>query len=298
MSIHIHTFVDRNTDWHAGNVTICGALFGCNTYSDGSTASLYESYQYNLTGVNLIQSGTVSQWVTSAGRLSNQGLFSITLNTNSNATATLFMIVAEGGTNWEGYVQGSWDRSPASLISSAAGDFTVPPVTPVPMGYWVGIGGFNSSDNLWQAGIENQGGTGNNWVPFFEAVGTPCIPYCLPQVNTSFGTMSPQDVIRVELTSGNYGLSSYFIQDLTTGKSWSGIIPYNATLDSAEWIGETPASKHAFIQATLFTDLQDNSSYPVLSSDFINVTFYAGYGTNLPLVWSKQNSWLQFQIEP
>jgi hypothetical protein len=298
MPVAVHTFVNWSTGWHAGNVSICGGPSGtCNTYTNGAQAQLYKNSSYTLTGVNLPPTGAVSQWVTTAGSLSNQQPFSVSLATSSNSTAVVFMIVSLVSQNWDGYVLGPWASGSPSSITSAAGDFIAPNNnTGYPLGYWVGIGGIGGTGSkLWQAGIENYvNNTVSGWAPFYEEAGS-CAGCNTPILLAGAGVIAQGDTVRVEITS-SAGVSTCSVQDLTTGVSWPKSVSFTATTDSAEWIGETPNTS-TFVQPIQFYHLEANSTFPPLTSDFLNFSLPAGYGTILPLTWVQANGWLEFKIE-
>jgi Peptidase A4 family len=147
--------------------------------------------------------------------------------------------------NWSGYNQGilSTDKT----YTSISADWVVPTATQHTAGQaedsatWIGIGGGcldtscdATDETLIQAGTDqNVAADGTaSYSAWWELVP-------VPSVNSSV-TVNPGDLINCSISEIVPGLWSISLSDETDGQSFSETLPYTSTLDTAEWIEETP----------------------------------------------------------
>jgi hypothetical protein len=152
--------------------------------------------------------------------------------------------------NWSGYNIGAdYPGEPTGVtFTSVSGQWTVPAATQHTPGQaedsatWVGIGGGCVTDTctitdntLIQAGTEQDvtsSGTAS-YDAWWEIVPDPETQISLP--------VSPGNQIEVTITQTAIpGDWSIVISNLTTGQQFSTTTPYPSTMDTAEWIEETP----------------------------------------------------------
>jgi hypothetical protein len=152
--------------------------------------------------------------------------------------------------NWSGYNIGAdYPGWTGTTFTSISGEWVVPKATQHTKGQaedsasWVGIGGGCVNDNcsvtdntLIQAGTEQ-----NVSKSGAASYGTwwEIIPQ--PQTSTSLA-VEPGQTVKVTITESTStpGDWSIVIKNLTTGKSFSTTTPYSSSMDTAEWIEETP----------------------------------------------------------
>jgi hypothetical protein len=152
--------------------------------------------------------------------------------------------------NWSGYNIGAdYPQVPAgTTFTNIAGEWTVPTATQHTSGEaedsatWVGIGGGCVTDNcevtdntLIQAGTEQDvSSTGQaSYDAWWEIIPEPETEVSLP--------VSPGNKIYVSIDqAGTPGIWSITIDNLSTGESFSTTTPYSSSMDTAEWIEETP----------------------------------------------------------
>ena len=153
--------------------------------------------------------------------------------------------------NWSGYNIGiDYPQvKTGTLFRSISGEWVVPKATQHTKGQaedsasWVGIGGGCVDDNcdvtdntLIQAGTEQDVSSAGK-----ASYGTwwEIIPE--PETSTSLA-VAPGQTVRVTITesSSTPGDWSIVIKNVTTGKSFSTTTPYSSSMDTAEWIEETP----------------------------------------------------------
>jgi hypothetical protein len=152
--------------------------------------------------------------------------------------------------NWSGYNIGAqYPGVPSgTLFKSISGVWIVPTAKAHKAGQaensasWVGIGGgcvtddCNVTDNtLIQAGTEQDVSRSGHatYDAWWEIIPEPETMISLP--------VTAGDKVKVTVaetaTPGDWSIS---IQNLTTGKSFSTTTPYSSSMDTAEWIEETP----------------------------------------------------------
>jgi hypothetical protein len=152
--------------------------------------------------------------------------------------------------NWSGYNIGAgYPGEPTGVtFTSVSGQWTVPTATQRVTGQaeasasWVGIGGgcvtanCQVTDNtLIQAGTEQDVSKAGkaSYGAWWEIIPEPQTKVSLP--------VSPGNKIKVTVaetaTPGNW---SIVIANLTTGRKFSVTTPYSSSMDTAEWIEETP----------------------------------------------------------
>lgn len=176
------------------------------------------------------------QWATSAGTIGNPRSSSTTFT--PSGTGDLSMIVAKGNpatgtaSNWAGYVwagsnitavEGDFNLTTASYVSGITNACT----SQESMGMWVGIGGFQGSDGLWQAGItemRNSSGSGLVIVPWYEFVSyaasyPPVFDWANKIASVTTDVFSAE-VWLVYSTSG-YSSGGYAIGDVSKGTTIS-----------------------------------------------------------------------------
>jgi hypothetical protein len=147
--------------------------------------------------------------------------------------------------NWSGYNQGLLEKG--KLFTAVTGLFQVPHATQRNAGAqeysstWVGVGGgcvtANCSvgdDTLIQAGTEQDVAPNGaaSYYAWFELIPAPSIRIPL--------TVRPYDWVSVRIVQKVPGLWSIRVANKDTGQIWQTLVPYASTMDTAEWIEETP----------------------------------------------------------
>jgi hypothetical protein len=147
--------------------------------------------------------------------------------------------------NWSGYNKGLLEtRTPFHAIS---GQWVVPTATHRVAGRaeysstWIGIGGgcLNTSctvtdSTLIQAGTEQDvaaNGTAS-YSTWFELIPAPSLSTPL--------VVHPGNVVSARISEFVPSVWKIVLKNVTTGQSWSKLVPYASTYGSAEWIEETP----------------------------------------------------------
>jgi hypothetical protein len=151
--------------------------------------------------------------------------------------------------NWSGYnIGAAYPQVPAGTTFTAiSGVWTVPTASQHTAGQsedsatWVGIGGGCVTDNcsvtdstLIQAGTEqNVSKTGQaSYSTWWELIPAPSINAKL--------AVAPGQRVYVGLKEVKPGVWRIVIKNLTTGKTFTKTTPYSSSMDTAEWIEETP----------------------------------------------------------
>lgn len=185
---------------------------------------------------------------------------------------------ATASSNWYGYAVGALARG--TLFHAVSGTWTVPRVAQHTRGQaeasstWVGIGGgcatslcVTSDPTLIQAGTEQD----------VDAKGRPSyaawyeiIP--LPELLTPLA-VHPGNRVRATIGQTLPGVWAVSLANLSTHQSWSTTVPYASTMDTAEWISETPLELGSARFASLprlskvsFRGLTVNGTNPRLST--------------------------------
>ena len=154
--------------------------------------------------------------------------------------------------NWFGYDQGTLEQG-SKLFNSIGGQWTVPTATQHVSGEaeyssdWIGIGGgcvdascTVTDSTLIQTGTE-QDVSGYppqaSYYAWWEVIPGPAI-----EISTM--TINPGDQMSASIAQvvGDADVWTITIKDLTDGQSYTSptTIPYGSTMDTAEWIEETP----------------------------------------------------------
>lgn len=151
--------------------------------------------------------------------------------------------------NWSGYNIGvDYPGIPqGTTFTSISGRWVVPTATPHQSGQaehsatWVGIGGGCVDDNcdvtdntLIQAGTSQDvsKGGGASYDAWWEII---------PETETKTTlAVSPGNTMQVTIDETSSGTWSIAIDNLTTGKTFTTSTPYSSSMDTAEWIEETP----------------------------------------------------------
>lgn len=149
--------------------------------------------------------------------------------------------------NWSGYNVGA--LSGGGLLSSISGSFVVPAASAHQAGQsessatWVGLGGgcvesscLLADPTLIQAGTEQDvSSTGQaSYYSWYELVPAPSVRTPL--------AVRPGDTVVVDIATTLPELWTIHLTDQTTGDTWSTTVPYPSTMDTGEWIEETPLS--------------------------------------------------------
>ncbi len=149
--------------------------------------------------------------------------------------------------NWFGYQQGTLEQG-SKLFSSITGNWTVPTATQHTSGQaedsadWIGIGGgcvdagCSAGDNtLIQTGTEQDvaANGSTSYDAWYELVPAP-------ELQITSMTVQPGDQMHASLTQTAPEVWNITIQDLTRSESYTTTVPYSSTMDTAEWIEETP----------------------------------------------------------
>lgn len=173
------------------------------------------------------------------------------------AHGTIHVLHSAGGTfstnqsnNWSGYnIGAAYPGEPTGVeFTAVSGEWTVPTATQHTTGQaensstWVGIGGGCVTNNcqvtdntLIQAGTEQDvSATGQaSYSAWWEII---------PEPQTSVSLqVSPGDTITVSIAqTSTPGIWSVVIDNVTTGRQFSTTTAYSSSMDTAEWIEETP----------------------------------------------------------
>jgi Peptidase A4 family len=152
--------------------------------------------------------------------------------------------------NWSGYnIGAAYPGEPAGVtFTSISGEWTVPAATQRKHGQaeysasWVGIGGGCVTDNcqvtdntLIQAGTEQDVAKAGkaSYGAWWEIIPEPQTKVSLP--------VRPGNKIKVSIAQASTpGDWSIVIDNLTTGRRFATTTPYASSMDTAEWIEETP----------------------------------------------------------
>jgi hypothetical protein len=149
--------------------------------------------------------------------------------------------------NWFGYQQGSVEQG-GKLFTAITGNWTVPTATQHTSGQaedsadWIGIGGGCVDANcavgdstLIQTGTEQDvaadGST--SYDAWYELVPAP-------EFEITNMTVKPGDQMHASISQAAPEVWDVTIQDVTQNESYSTTVPYPSTMDTAEWIEETP----------------------------------------------------------
>ncbi len=149
--------------------------------------------------------------------------------------------------NWFGYQQGALEQG-GKLFTSITGNWTVPTATQHTSGQaedsadWIGIGGgcVDSScdagdSTLIQTGTEQD--VASNGTASYDAW-YELVP--APELQITSMTVKPGDQMHASITQAAGELWNITIQDVTQNESYTTSVPYSSTMDTAEWIEETP----------------------------------------------------------
>jgi hypothetical protein len=149
--------------------------------------------------------------------------------------------------NWFGYQQGAVEQG-GKLFTAITGNWTVPTATQHTSGQaedsadWIGIGGGCVDANcavgdstLIQTGTEqdvasNGSASYDAWYELIPA----------PEFEISNMTVKPGDQMHASISQSAPEVWDVTIQDVTQNESYSTTVPYPSTMDTAEWIEETP----------------------------------------------------------
>jgi hypothetical protein len=150
--------------------------------------------------------------------------------------------------NWFGYNQGTVEKG-GELFHSISAQWTVPSATQHTSGQaedsadWIGIGGgcvdsgcTATDSTLIQAGTEqdvSSSGTAS-YDAWYELIPAP-------EIETNM-TVNPGDTMSGSISQvvGDSDVWTITLKDLTNGQSFSTTVPYSSSMDTAEWIEETP----------------------------------------------------------
>jgi hypothetical protein len=151
--------------------------------------------------------------------------------------------------NWFGYNQGSLEQG-HKLFHSITGNWTVPTASQHTKGQaqyssdWIGIGGgcvdagcAVGDSTLIQTGTEQD--VASNGTPSYSAW-WEVIP--APSLTITKLKVAPGDRMHASISQLATGVEVWkiTIQDLSKGESYSTTVPYPSSMDTAEWIEETP----------------------------------------------------------
>ena len=151
--------------------------------------------------------------------------------------------------NWSGYNIGADypQVSAGTTFTSITGEWRVPTASQHTSGQaensatWAGIGGgcvddaCTVTDNtLIQAGTEQDvSATGQaSYSAWWEIIPEPQTTVSLP--------VKPGNKIKVTISQTSPGMWSIVIKNLSTGKNFTTSTPYSSSMDTVEWIEETP----------------------------------------------------------
>lgn len=216
----------------------------------GGDGSLQWSISSNLGWLQITPSGLLYGIPTSPGN--GQATITVTDAAGQSSQITLPVLVDVPSGNWSGYV----DYSPNGVpFTKASAEFVVPTISSslpsscasavsggmslsCSLAEWVGIGGTSGNNTLIQAGVYEIPDLVNGSVkvvPWVENLPSPSQP--VPNV-----TVTPGNDMKVsvdQLTGTEWKVT---VEDLTTGKSVSGVGNYYGSGDSADFIVEAPTT--------------------------------------------------------
>jgi hypothetical protein len=156
---------------------------------------------------------------------------------------------ANQSSNWFGYNQGTLEQGD-KLFHSIAGQWTVPKATQHTKGQaeyssdWIGIGGgcvdsgcTVSDSTLIQTGTEQDVSSSGaaSYDAWYELIPAPSLT--ITNMTIKPGNRMSASIAQV---ASGVELWTITIKDLSTGQSYSTTVPYPSTMDTAEWIEETP----------------------------------------------------------
>jgi hypothetical protein len=149
--------------------------------------------------------------------------------------------------NWFGYQQGTLEQG-SKLFTSITGNWTVPTATQHTSGQaensadWIGIGGgcvdsgcTVPDSTLIQTGTEQD--VASNGAASYDAW-YEVIP--APEIQITSMTVQPGDQMHASISQTAPEVWNVTIQDVTRNESYTTTVPYPSTMDTAEWIEETP----------------------------------------------------------
>ena len=162
------------------------------------------------------------------------------------SAGTILSLGANQSTNWSGYNQGLLEKGGTGFHAISA-RWTVPSATQHTRGQaeasatWIGIGGgcvdagcVVGDVTLIQAGTEQDVSASGeaSYSTWWEIIPLPQIDAAVP--------VSPGQTVEVKIAEVLPEIWSIAIKNLTTGHSFSTLVPYTSTYATAEWIEETP----------------------------------------------------------
>lgn len=148
--------------------------------------------------------------------------------------------------NWSGYVakgggytniEGSWTVAPGydtkhSMSANAA---------------WIGIGGFDGTNNLIQTGTRTLKWNGKiTYKAWYELLPAPPVSFSL--------VIRPGDVVKASIVETSTHEWTITLRNQTTGKSESVAVYYKSNKSSAEWVVERPSSNGTLVALTPFDE--------------------------------------------
>lgn len=151
----------------------------------------------------------------------------------SSSPQTATVTSGYSSTNWSGYMATS------GSFSAVSGWWTVPHLsgngsTTSGDATWIGIGGVTSSDLIQVGTADSVSASGQVSISFFYEM----LPATAKFITTA--TINQGDSIHASL-SGNNGVWTIAITDVTTNQSFTTTVSYASSLSSAEWIEEDPS---------------------------------------------------------
>jgi hypothetical protein len=154
---------------------------------------------------------------------------------------------ANQSNNWFGYNQGSLEQG-GKLFSSISGNWKIPRATQHVKGQdeyssdWIGIGGGCVDANcavgdgtLIQTGTEQDVAANgkSSYSAWWEVIPAPSLTITSMKVR-------PGDRMHASIAQAAPEVWTITIKDLTRNESYSTTVPYSSSMDTAEWIEETP----------------------------------------------------------
>ncbi len=149
--------------------------------------------------------------------------------------------------NWFGYQQGALEQG-GKLFTSITGSWTVPTATQHTSDQaedsadWVGIGGgcVDAScdigdETLIQTGTEQDVASDGSasYDAWYELIPAP-------EIEIGGMTVEPGDQMQASISQNEPEVWDITLQDVTRDESYSTTVPYSSSMDTAEWIEETP----------------------------------------------------------
>lgn len=265
--ITIHVFVFNNTTCctNAARVNLNGSTYG----NDQGAFNLLSGHRVSLSAVSIqcVPQGpcfTFREWASDSGTIGNSRSSSTTFTPSGQGHLSLILTQGDPSrgspANWGGYVwagrnitavAGEFNLSSATYVSgitngcTGAEDFAI----------WVGIGGYEGTGALWQAGVvemRNSSTAPLVIVPFYEEVysatdAPPVYAWGHKIPATSTDIYEAEVWLNYDGLHGGYTSGSYLIADLTSQTTlWAGSYYFNSTRGqltspdrtTAEWIVE------------------------------------------------------------